>query len=364
MRNKNCLWAALLCLLGMAACRKTEIPPSGVEPSPFDVTFQFGGTPGRAFIGEENGYYHYADFGQGSDAVLTFSGTFAPTGCPDGSCPSSLRFEFRNGALGGQLSDSLLVEGGFLSYRQLDLPTVWRLDVQASPNTGYYTQYQWFIPGVGEALGSNATFFLIGEAPRQVFLSGFEGNLLLADSERRVSITGPSNQFPQLAIQVGQDSFSIFDLSAQASGGQPPYQYLWSTGDTMSVIEAGQPDSILSLRLTDAQDNLANAALYNLLPGLRTPTFTYAVTEISGSDSLQLATVAIQWVDEEGLRWRSDLGAQPNALFRILDAEPYENNEKGQKTRLLHISFDCLLFNANGQSRPFSGSGKIAVALP
>jgi hypothetical protein len=75
--------------------------------------------------------------------------------------------------------------------------------------------------------------------------------------------------------------------------------------------------------------------------------------------------VAIQWIDPNGNVWRSDGRVQESsAYFTVNESEPYENNEKGQKTRKMEVVFGCRLFNADGEAIEIFGGGVIAVAYP
>ena len=51
-------------------------------------------------------------------------------------------------------------------------------------------------------------------------------------------------------------------------------------------------------------------------------------------------------------------------FFTITKSQAYDDNENGQNTRKMEVTFSCFLFNDSGGVRPFSGSGVIAVAHP
>jgi hypothetical protein len=83
------------------------------------------------------------------------------------------------------------------------------------------------------------------------------------------------------------------------------------------------------------------------------------------NDSLQLHTVAIQWVKPNGSVLRSDLILQAQSdsgYFRILSSEPWALNERGETTWKMNIDFSCWMFDSI-QSQPYKiiGSGVIAV---
>ena len=73
----------------------------------------------------------------------------------------------------------------------------------------------------------------------------------------------------------------------------------------------------------------------------------------------------IQYTDSNGAVYRSDLQQQPNSnSFVITSVEDYENNENGDKTKKLHVSSNCILYNLNGNTLNFPFEGVIAVAYP
>lgn len=80
-------------------------------------------------------------------------------------------------------------------------------------------------------------------------------------------------------------------------------------------------------------------------------------------DSLHL--VSIVWIDLIGQRWESNLVEQDNAaFFDIVASEPYDLNEKGQRTQKIYARYACRLGMAGGiQTRLFKGMGTIAVGL-
>ncbi|GEM_PF-1085984 len=86
------------------------------------------------------------------------------------------------------------------------------------------------------------------------------------------------------------------------------------------------------------------------------------------SDSFALHTVVIQWVTPNGSVLRSDQLPQPQdtsgslSHFIILDSEPWETNERGEKTWKMHVDFSCWLFDSiQNQEQKIMGSGVIAV---
>ncbi|MEM8900651.1 MAG: PKD domain-containing protein [Bacteroidota bacterium] len=76
--------------------------------------------------------------------------------------------------------------------------------------------------------------------------------------------------------------------------------------------------------------------------------------------------VCITWENEEGIEYRSDRFGQPtNSMFRVNSVEAFEENERGQKTVKLDITFSCELTAENGESIWVENmSGIFGVAFP
>ncbi len=81
-----------------------------------------------------------------------------------------------------------------------------------------------------------------------------------------------------------------------------------------------------------------------------------------------LYKVTIQWVTPDGSILRSDILPQPQdtsgslSQFIILDSEPWEMNERGEKTWKMNVEFSCWLWDSvQSQQQRIIGSGVIAV---
>ena len=158
------------------------------------------------------------------------------------------------------------------------------------------------------------------------------------------------------------------------SNGVAPYTYLWSNGDTTDTISEninGPFNAVYCVTITDAQgcaDSICKQVNANQgsAPSICSAKFSYEkIFEPGTSDTLQLNTVFIQYTDETGKVYRSDLNEQPNSSnFIINTVEDYELNENGDKTKKLDVSANCRLFDTNGSWIEFPFQGIIAVAYP
>ena len=67
-------------------------------------------------------------------------------------------------------------------------------------------------------------------------------------------------------------------------------------------------------------------------------------------DTLQNETVLIEYTDESGVIFSSEITPQAqDAFFIIEDFEPFDANEKGNPTIKMEIDFSCKLASADGE---------------
>lgn len=90
------IWLPIL-LSGLlwSACSKPEVPVGGFETPIFWLSFGVDSLVSSKTAGVD-GTYLFTSVDRGADGVLVMSGAFTDADCPNGNCPGSIRFEFRN----------------------------------------------------------------------------------------------------------------------------------------------------------------------------------------------------------------------------------------------------------------------------
>jgi len=169
-----------------------------------------------------------------------------------------------------------------------------------------------------------------------VFSVGFE-----ADSSSNASLTAGKDGI-YLFTRVGPDPFNVLVMSgAFADAGCP-------TGDCPGSVKF----------------EFRNEWLENFVrPELIFSSDRFWEYKASPTDS-SLNTVAIQWVKPNGNVLRSDRSIQLDTFshFIILKSEPWETNERGEKTWKMNVDFSCWMFDSTqNQDQKIMGSGVIAV---
>ena len=367
MYAKNIIGLMMLALIWVA-CKKAELPPPVTEDPVFSVTYFPDTIFEKTVTAGKDSIYLFTDY-KDSGARTICLGSFADAKCPDGDCPGSLTFEFMHDQAGPFSPDTVFHLGSY-SFFSLDSTAgspIYHVTYNAV-NTGNYTGFSWKIDDQNAGNGPTITadYPDISITPKFVELSAQKTTGLKSDISRSISLINPGgNLFPSLNINVLTDSTTNFLLVAETSGA--PYDTLvWGTGDTSTILYQDSLMPSYSVYIADGFGNQATASFEGLtlddVP-VSTADFTYTVEQIIVP--LPPGEVAIQWVDNNDIVWRSDGGVQSaTAFFTVTESEPYEQNERGLKTRKMQVSFNCLLYNDSGESRNFSGSGVIAVAHP
>lgn len=166
-----------------------------------------------------------------------------------------------------------------------------------------------------------------------------------------------------------------FVLTVVASGGQMPYSYSWSTGSTLDTfyvpIDTPVVDTNYVVTVQDAngcettvevkvplQNNMCGAD-FSFDKYFEIDTITTPVQSI-------YSKVRIIYTDTVGTVYQSDLNAQDaSAFFNLNAVDAFSNNDEGQKTKKLNVSFDCQLFDQNNNAiRVSCINGVIGVAHP
>ncbi len=79
-------------------------------------------------------------------------------------------------------------------------------------------------------------------------------------------------------------------------------------------------------------------------------------------DTLALSNVTVNYTDGSGILYTSNSSLQPgSSTFQVLSVSPYQKNLSGDYTKMLKVTFSCLLYNGNS-AIPASGTAIIAVA--
>lgn len=352
-------------VLAWSACQKAELPPTVIEPTIFSVRDTLNKINLTAGIDR---IYLYARTDRDAQQISVFSGTFSEENClPAAACPGSMRFEFRNLNPDVTVFPEEVFREGERQYADQSsavFDSIYRTTFVAPAG---YASYNWVLDSVDKRSGQVVVKDFQSADPVKVVLSMSGGNLPVT-IRRTVSISGKET-FPavQIGIERGGTSDSIYLIHAKSSG-LPIIQYRWFP-DTIQVEQEYQTMKLENQYAVTVTDNMGNTAsvqvdsVFAVSQSFSSSDFTYNVQPTVTGDPFQLGRVAIQWVDQQGVVWRSDRSKQTGgAYFLVTSGEPYEPNETGQKTYKMNVQYRCTLYNPLFQGRDFQGSAVIAVA--
>ncbi len=374
MNNRFFIIATTAACLFAGACKKATLPPDLSGDPQFRASFTLPSPLENELVAGENGVYLFTRQ-KFSDSVLTLVGAFAPATCPDATCPGSLTFELRSKTAGADfdLATSLPV-GGKEFFNQTPEPTTVYAAKFTADGGGPDAVYRWKIGPVLEFQGKTVEHIFTEMGDRTVVLSAKDAHGIESFFKKSVTVVTTPDICPN--AQIALDPQPGQGLSFTAESDQPAgAKFNWNTGSDAASFHlgAGFIAPAYTVTVTTVGGCTAVASVAGLPPqgisySLATPVFDYSVhAEMLPGDLKQFGSVVIQYVDSQGVIWRSDRHAQKagQAEFTIDSVENYLPNEHGEKTVKLSVRFKCLLFDASGaNSVPIGGSAVLAVARP
>lgn len=360
------------CLFSLCGCSLVKDSDNLSADPVFNVSYQIDSQYYNTVAGQD-GIYLFTSSGLTPDEVWQYSGSFSGDGCPAADCPGTLTFRWRNNGIGDDFDSTYLPAGVYLTYRYfrsgLPEPVFYEAQFGCIPDSADQYRAAWTINGV--PAGNDEFHFtrdLQDPAPIDVSCSllhesGFSGRITQRYSDYS------SSDFPflvTLRAETRPDSGMILLAARTYPSGM--YSYNWGTGaSSAETLVPTDPGASYRVTVTDPAGNTAVAELINppVAPGPAYPIgIGYLSATVSPTITAKQGGFLIEWIDPQGVAWRSDLGDQYNQghYFRVQDSQPYILNENGQPTLLLNVEWKCLLYNSDGASRAISGSGVIALA--
>lgn len=376
MSKQSILLAGIFSLLLSPGCEKVELPPPVEEDPVFTLGISWADSSSLQLSAGEDRYYHFAGFEADSQDVFTFYGRFAQLDCLD-QCGPSFAIHLRDDQV------SVVDQPDFPGFLGAGLSIPFRGPVGSTFDTIYQYLYQFestsntggvLLPQVWvfeDSITMAVTDPLLVRTTAQPYNACLEiGNPAQGCYSRQCQ-TVVTDSLAALSVVIQPDSNTTF-LDAIPVGGQPPYAYQWNTGPTTPFIQNFQPGGTYCVTVTDAigaEGSVCVQIPFSPALPVCVASFGYQfsvetdVIPVTG-DPLQLKTVILEYVDKEGVIFRSDLQAQaPGAFFVIEEVTPFEENENGYPTLRISARFSGVLFAENGDTLEVAnGQAIFAVA--
>lgn len=391
---KNILFISTLLAVASSCERNTLVLPdsSGNDPV-FRLEMNVDNTPVQVVAGVEDMYNH-TDYNLDQDEVYTFSGQLASVNC-NAACADSYRFKVRNyqnGTDGIVVNESLSKRSYAFKYDQA--PTQDALELELNINTeAIKPQFTWVIDGAIFTQQDFSSKQIINvDADKEIFatLSVFdESTGLTSYNNRQIhldeNIEGVSSHIE--VRQVEADSVELTIVHSSSADFMPVSPTFWGVEDLDGKNPQADPfgQDKFSIRIGEGK-SIKNKTIFFTSEGTETsvgmqilydPTtdaiiyhdasYDYLLAKRIGQGSdLALQSFEFEMTDTNGTVYSSAKGEQTEeAIFEILDIEPYLENDKGQKTVKLTCAFTCQVFAADGSVKQINDAqAVIAVAIP
>lgn len=362
-------------------CKKQELAPSAVEGQP---VFSFNGNMGGSILNVQagvNNYYMYSTYSQSNDSlgpdgegVYSFTGKLQNTSTPNNSIQITINDDVltSNGSA-SDISNSI-VAGNTYYYKALG-GTPLSESVNFIPKV-----YVGTASSFAYTFGDGSTAYATNPAPvnhvykslkdyntqLQVNFSG--GNPLSITVSNHLQLTNKSTT-PLTVDSIHTHLMANYShdhevsLWAYVSGGTAPYTYKWHglQNDTSSIVSGKSINTIYTYTTEPADTNTITLTVTdNTKKDSASFTFNYTDTVSKNnrvvysmsvpqavSNPYGFSNVTINYTDGQGHQYTSSSPTQSrNSNFQITSVSNYQNNASNNPTKMLKVSFNCMLYNA------------------
>ncbi len=362
------LYILVLLVAGCISCNKKKYPESAVEnTSVFYFKGVVNGQPVSLGAGPDN-YYMYASYSHDSNNVYNFIGNLTKSNC--NNCAYSLKIQINDFKITPAGSGAVKIDSSLMA-RQYPLATG---DGYSVDFLSFYNKnaasYQWDFGDGQTSNDANPTHIFAKKGLYDVCLSIKGANACIGSicNTQKIGL-GSSCTTTVQGFAVNNKSVS-FSASVD---GKAPFNYYWDFGDGRTssapsplhayALAGSYP---VRLTLTDANNDVA-VFNYNTVTqsDVSSCAANYRVSNILAVKLPDLSAATISWTDANGTVYKSDNALQPaSSAFNILSVEDYDKNELGQKTKKVHMKFNCTLYNGSNAISVDGAEAVICVAYP
>ena len=358
-------------ILGIVAfwsCQKVALDEPSANAPVFKVQLNVDDESVSMTAGD-NDYYQFTEAVQ-MDDYNEHSGHLRQIDCGS-DCAPELKITFRTSNIQSQLSQNQFT---YLTAQPSVLPRI-RATFHALPAGTPPFENQWLFEDGTELSGAQVVYDFTPDVEQVVKLISTDSEGCVQESERIVMPSQQTTQFncadyiffidPQLDSAGFSNNIWLMPL---ATFGNPiPDSVVWHDGTTnlffITTIGSaptqftatiydfeGCPPVTISTEIFDQNPSNSQFDFCNTQ-------FTYEQDLIfETNDPFQLETVLIEYTDELGVVYSSDLLSQDNASFSIQQFEDYQENENGQPTIKFDGSFTCEVASIDGDIKTISAT--------
>lgn len=372
MRSKFLIF---ILMLGISACKELEDPISNTSDKVFYLK-GFINNNKIEFSGGDSANYHFTSHKKDDKNVFEFISEFKSINCQN--CDDELKITIRAHEKSLNNTVNIFDALGKTNYNFLDnviLPK--------------HRIYRFFADTAGMPIGSSFNFLWdFGDGTTSTEITPY--HYFKEDGKKTISLEYTnmgctSKVIKDLPVQVDTFPLACYsDFKYQINSLNVEFfprdtfwvsELIWDFGDGFtsnlpypihSYANPGKYNVTLYLKRNQLSCEYTVYRQVNLLQIDCEVDFNFRPeTLIPTTDTLNTSKVLIEYTSKNGIRYRSDLALQEGNYFTISDVQPYELNEKSEKTVRFQLSYSCELQNENGQRIKFSSmEGKIGVSYP
>ena len=380
-----------LIIFAIGGCKKVDLDevPSG-DPV-FTTIAKLDGVQLNLVAGDDD-FYMFSEFSKDNLDVYTMTGRFAKDANCQNDCQESLSFSIRSSSVDSlpfDISSALIQETNLDYYSNNDSNSIgynyfFNAEYIDAFSASQADSFSWQISSDSFSfisLSESFSLAYLGETDIYVRLEitstgGCTSYIqkiiplgLLDDCDLSVNIDLDSFNFPMFFLTpsfVTNSSSTINWINAIANDDTliidsntiiPPsglFELIASSGNQQCLVELGI--------CPELEPNMGFTESFSF------PKINYTVDAFSvGNPDEQLSAVTIEYKDVTGIYSskfadNSDTSANTFIITRI---ENYDDNENGEKTKILTIDYDCILMKqGSGETKNIIGTAKIALAYP
>lgn len=365
MRRKRIIPGLSLILIVLLGCNKVDIPVPVEEGEPVFYSDIRIGDFNIDLSAGQGGYVMDADF-ERDRQVLDFEALIRPESCID-NCPGSFQIVLRNPDAYDPSTfniDRAIRKGRYEYAAEYRSDSV-RITLHGPESNTNASGNTWIINNERKTKDSQIVINVSYDEPTLVEMRTMTGSCVSEQLQTIHPATGGCAT--RLIVDGG--------VVVPRTNGVAPFKYTWSSGsrDSIAPLPASTDAAThqLNVHVVDA-NGCESASSVGLRPGLANDdycvaNFEYKTERLFDRDERDYGKVYLQYIDEDGNKYRSNFIQQPSeASFTVSEVEDFEINEKGQQTKKVTLSFECILYqegNANTH-RKVAGSGVFAFAYP
>jgi len=359
----------ILIAFWMLGCEEKPTPP---ETTGDPVFFARGEMEGKSFewLAGEDELYMFTAY-SADENWQAFSGYISKEDC-ETDCSPQLKFTFYEPLEEASAANLKKRDVSFVEHEKLEVyavnlePDVWT----SSGNPDL--QFEWDLDG--EELSSNG--------PLTHYVSKSETGISvcmdvqnLADNSRSSICQDILWNDPCHGDFIFKDQGGFYSLEVENSNSSDQYSWAFGSGrfadGPVIDCEYGERAVEKVCMTTISGSSCSSTTCRNLvLDSTRARcsanlNFSFSEAQIPGPELLKNSRVLIEYTDEAGRLWTSSTEYQAaKAYFEILDAEDYDIDKNGNKTKKLELLFSCDLHNNGDVLKMEDFHASIAVALP